>query len=88
MYEHAANAPSDVDAMGKEKRREVVGRSYGPGKVRQLTLYGIAVAIVVALGIGGKLLIDSSDKFPSGKVAHTAPWAQPHVKQHPPKPLQ
>jgi hypothetical protein len=88
MYQHAADAPSNVDAMGKDKRRKVVGHSYGPSKVRQLTLYGIAVAIVVALAIGGKLLIEGADKFPSGKVPHTAPWAQPNVKQHQAKPLQ
>jgi hypothetical protein len=83
----ARHEQSDVDAMGKDKRREVIGQAYGPSKVRQATMYGIFLAAVAALAIGGKLLVDKTDKFPS-KVPHTAPWAQPDAKQHPPKPLQ
>jgi hypothetical protein len=83
----ARHEQSDVDAMGKDKRREVIGHSYRPSKLRQATLYGIVLAVVAALAIGAKLLVDSSDTFPR-KVPHSAPWAQPGAKQHPPKPLQ
>jgi hypothetical protein len=83
----ARHEQSEVDAMGQDKRRAVIGQSYGPSKLRQATLYGIALAVVAGLAIGLKLLVDSQDKFPS-KVPHSAPWAQPGVKQHPPKPLQ
>ena len=83
----AKHDQSDVDAMGKDKRRAVVGGKYGPTKARQAALYGIAVAVIVLLAIGAKLLISSQDKFPS-KVQAQAPWAQQDAKQVPPKPLQ
>jgi hypothetical protein len=84
----ARHEQSDVDAMGKDKRREVVGHSYGPSKTRQILLYGLFLVCVAALVIGGKLLVDAVDT-PVGKdIPHSAPWAQPDAKQHPPKPLQ
>ena len=83
----ARHEQSDVDALGKDKRRAVVGQSYGPSVARQVALYGIAVAVIVLLAIGAKLLVSSQDKFPS-KVQAKAPWAQQDAKQVPPKPLQ
>lgn len=83
----ARHEQSPIDALGKDKRREVVGHSYGPSKTRQLTLYGLFVAVVLALAIGVKLLADQLDK-PPDQISPTAPWAQPDAKQHPPKPLQ
>jgi hypothetical protein len=83
----ARHVQSDIDAMGKDKRREVIGHSYGPSKARQAALYGVLLALAAALVIGGKLVADRLDKPPS-HVSATAPWAQPQVKQHPPKPLQ
>jgi hypothetical protein len=77
-----------VDAMGEDKRRPVVGKTYGPTKARQLVLYGIFLALVVALAIGGKLLVDSLDTPVGKNIPNSAPWAQPNAKQHPPKPLQ
>jgi hypothetical protein len=83
----ARHEQSTEDAMGKDKRRAVVGHSYGPSKVRQLTLYGIFVAVVLALAIGVKVLADQLDK-PPDHISATAPWAQPDAQQHQPKPLQ
>jgi hypothetical protein len=83
----ARHDQSDVDAMGQDKRREVVGKSYGPSKARQLTLYLIFVVVVVAIGFGVKLLVDKYDQPPK-HFANAAPWAQPGVKQIQPKPLQ
>jgi hypothetical protein len=84
----ARHEQSDVDAMGHDKRRAVVGKTYGPTKARQLTLYGIFLAVVAALVIGGILLINALDTPVGKNVPNSAPWAQPGVKQHPPKPLQ
>ena len=83
----ARHEQSDVDAMGKDKRRAVIGQSYGPSVARQATLYGIAVAAIILLAIGFKLLVSSQDKFPS-KVEAKAPWSQQDARQVPPKPLQ
>jgi hypothetical protein len=78
----------EADATGDEKRRRVAGRSYGPSRARQAALYATFLAVMAALLVGGKLLVDALDK-PGGKsVPNSAPWAQPHAKQHPTKPLQ
>ena len=74
---------SDVDAMGLDKRRAVVGGSYSPSFAKQATLYGSALAIIAALFIGGKLLIDELDQPPDEQET-SAPWAQPGAAQTPP----
>ncbi len=73
--------------MGQDKRREVVGHSYGPSLARQGVLYLVFVVVVVAIGFGVSLLVDKYDQPPKHFAAE-APWAQPGVKQIPPKPLQ
>lgn len=84
----ARHDQSDVDAMGKDKRRPVVGESHGPSKSRQFALYGIALAVVAALGFGGYLLVNSEDKGVGKDVPNTAPWSKPGAKQIQPKPIQ
>jgi hypothetical protein len=83
----ARHEQSQVDAMGQDKRRQVVGKTYGPTFARQATLYGIFLVIVVALGFGIKIAVDHFDQPPDHFKAQ-APWAQPGVKQIKPKPLQ
>jgi hypothetical protein len=79
---------SESDAMGKDKRREVVGHSYGPSVARQAAMYGAFLAVLAGLVVGGILLLGVFDK-PVGKdVPNTAAWAQPGVKQHKPPPIQ
>src|SRR5215212_10100541 len=78
----ARHEQSDVDARGKDKRRAVVGQAYGPTRKRQLVLYGIFLAVVAALVIGGKILIDTLDQ-PSDTNANAAPWSQPGAPQRP-----
>jgi hypothetical protein len=64
---------SEVDAIGLDKRREVVGKSYGPSVARRATMYGIFLAALTALVIGGKLLADELDQ-PPAEVKAEAPW--------------
>lgn len=78
---------SDKDAMGQDKRRQVVGQSWGPSKTRQLLYYGLAVAFVIALYIGGKIAIDELDKAPANNP-DKAPWSQPNAPQTPPQRFQ
>jgi hypothetical protein len=78
---------SDKDAMGQDKRREVVGHSWGPSKARQAAYYGIAIAFVIALYIGGKIAIDELDKAPAHDTDQ-APWSQPNAPQTPPHRFQ
>ena len=78
----AEREQSDVDAMGLDKRREVVGQSYGPSASRQLTMYGIFLAVLAALAIGGKLLVDELDKAPDDVKAE-AVWKDNNIKPAP-----
>jgi hypothetical protein len=77
----------DLDAMGHDKRRQVVGKSYGASAAKQAAIYGAFVALVIALAFGAKILIDHADKPPAHNAAQ-APWAQPGAPQTPPKPLE
>lgn len=69
----ARHEQSDVDALGLDKRREVVGHSYGPSAAKQASLYGIFIAIAAAVVIGFILLAGKLDQ-PPDKVEAKAPW--------------
>jgi hypothetical protein len=77
-----------VDAMGNDKRREVVGHSYGASKAQQALRYGVFLVCLVAVVIGGKLLVNALDTPVGNNIPQSAPWAQQDAPQHPPKPLQ
>lgn len=72
---------SETDAMGQDKRRTIIGQGYGPSRGRQLLYYGIAIGVIVALFIGGKIAIDELDKAPAHDTDQ-APWTGTQV---PPK---
>jgi hypothetical protein len=78
---------SQVDAMGLDKRREVMGQRYSPSFAKQATLYGVFLVVLAALVIGGKLLADKLDE-PPATVADEAAWSSPDAPQRPPPPLQ
>ena len=66
--------PSDVDAMGRDKRREVVGHSYGPSARSQIMFF-VAVGAVVVVIVGGWLgLVALFDKPPT-HYKDAAPWS-------------
>jgi hypothetical protein len=71
---------SETDAMGHDKRRAVVGQGYGPSRGRQLLYYGLFLAFLIAVYLGGKLAIDELDKAPKHNPA-AAPWAKPAPQQ-------
>jgi len=83
----AKHEQSDVDAMGLDKRREVVGGSYGPSFGKQATLYGGAIAIFAIIVIGFILLAGQLDKAPETSEDE-APWSEPQAAQTPPSELQ
>jgi cobalamin biosynthesis protein CobT len=83
----ARHEQSPVDAMGEDKRRQVVGKTYGPTFARQAVLYGIFLVVVAAIAFGIKVAVDHFDQPPKHFAAE-APWAQNGVKQIKPKPLQ
>jgi len=78
---------SDVDAMGKPKRREVVGQGYGPSKARQLLSYVAVLALIVGAYIGAQYAISKLDVAPAQSKAQ-APWAQKKAPQIAPQQFQ
>jgi hypothetical protein len=66
--------PSTVDAMGQDKRRQVVGHSYGPSKRSQIMFF-IAVAAVAALVVGGWMALVSLFDKPPTHFKDSAPWS-------------
>ena len=83
----AGHEQSDTDAMGKDKRREVVGESYGESFGRQAALYGIFIAVAAALVIGFVLLAGKLDEAPDS-YPDLAPWSDSDAEQVPPEELE
>ena len=73
---------SRVDALGHEKRRQVVGKTYGPTRRRQLAYYGAFLAFLVVVYIVASIAISQLDKPPAHQAA-AAPWAKPGAPKAP-----
>lgn len=69
----AGSEQSNEDAMGLDKRRQVIGGTYSPTKTRQIVMWVIFVVVVGAGAFGLKTLADDLDK-PPAKVEDQAPW--------------
>lgn len=76
----------ELDAMGHDKRRAVIGKSYGPSARQQLTVYGTFFLVVTVLAIGFYFLAKELDKAPDTNPAK-APWSAPDAVQRPPGPI-
>jgi hypothetical protein len=74
--------PSTVDAMGKDKRREVIGHAYGPSRKSQLAVLGGFIAVVLILIFGLGAIARNSDATPKSNP-DLAPWSQPDAPQVP-----
>lgn len=82
--EAGRGTPPEVDALGKDKRRAVIGGRYGPTPGRQLALYGSFLAVVAAVVVGFIILANELDQPPE-TVEAEAPWAQPEAPQSRPR---
>ena len=69
----AGTEQSTEDAMGLDKRRQVIGGRYSASPTRQIVTYVIALGVIVGAAFGLKLLADDLDK-PPAKVEDQAPW--------------
>ncbi len=78
---------SDVDAMGEEKRRQVVGGTYGPTRARVAATFATFFAVVAVIAIGFWLLAQELDQPPDENPA-LAPWSEADAPQRPPRDLQ
>jgi hypothetical protein len=73
--EAKAHTPSDVDAMGQDKRRQVVGHSYGPSRKSQLIFF-VAVGAVLVFLVGGFFAAVAAFDQPPDEYPDEAPWSQ------------
>lgn len=75
--------PSSVDAMGQDKRRQVVGHSYGPSRKSQFVFFGVLAALV-AIVIGGSALAIGAFDQPPDEYADQAEWTGNQVETQDP----
>jgi hypothetical protein len=68
--------PSELDAMGLDKRRGVMGQSYGPTFAKQATLYGGVLIVIILAFFGLSAAVGSLDKAPKANP-DKAPWSKP-----------
>jgi hypothetical protein len=80
--EAKAHQPSDVDARGQDKRRQVVGHSYGPSRRSQLIFFAIVAAVVVVILGGWTLAVAAFDAAPES-YPDEAPWSAADAAQKP-----
>jgi hypothetical protein len=66
--------PSSVDAMGQDKRRQVVGHSYGPSRRSQIMFF-VSVAVVLVVIIGGWFVLVGLFDNPPTHFTDKAPWS-------------
>jgi hypothetical protein len=74
MKAEEAHAPSHVDAMGQDKRRQVVGHSYGPPRRSQVIFFATVAAIAVIVIGGWTLAVAAFDTAPES-YPDEAPWS-------------
>jgi hypothetical protein len=65
---------STVDAMGHDKRRQVVGHSYGPSRRSQIMFF-VAVGVVVVVIVGGWLSLVALFDKPPTHFTDRSPWS-------------
>jgi hypothetical protein len=68
--------------MGQDKRRRVVGHSYGPSR-RSQVLFFVIVASVLVVAIGGYAIAIAAFDQPQDSYSDEAPWSQSGAEQIP-----
>lgn len=75
---------SEVDAMGNDKRRQVVGKQYGASRKKKLAIYGGVLAFVAVVVIAFLTVVKGYDNR-DVPLEDTAPWTQAGASQGPPR---
>lgn len=83
--EQRGEEPStDLDAMGNQKRRIVVGRQYGATVRKRLLVYGAVVGVIV-LGVIVFLTVVTNYDNRDQPLEDTAPWTNADASQDAPR---
>lgn len=80
----AGSGGSDLDAMGNDKRRAVIGQQYGASARKRLLVYGIAVAVTVLVVVAFLTVVKGVDDKEIA-LEDTAPWSAPDALQEAPR---
>lgn len=75
---------SEVDAMGNDKRRVVIGGQYGATVRKRLVVYGAVVGFVAVLAIVFLTVVTNYDQR-DVPLEETAPWAVVGPDAEPPR---
>lgn len=75
------SGPSDLDAMGQDKRRQVIGHAYGPSRRSQIMFF-VAVGAVLLVVVGGWFAAVAAFDQPADSYADKAPWSDPDTPQN------
>ncbi len=65
----------DVDAMGNDKRRTVVGKQYGATLRKRLIVYGAVVGVMILVVIAFLTVVKNIDEREVA-LKDTAPWSR------------
>jgi hypothetical protein len=68
--------------MGQDKRRQVVGHSYGPSRRSQLIFFAAVAAVAVVIVGGWTLAVAAFDTAPES-YPDEAPWSEADAQQRP-----
>jgi hypothetical protein len=75
---------SDLDAMGNDKRRPVIGQQYGASARKRLIVYGIAIGVIVLVVVAFMTVISGVDNKDIA-LKDTAPWSGADAPQEAPR---
>jgi hypothetical protein len=68
--------------MGQDKRRAVVGHSYGPSRRSQIIFF-VAIAVILVVFIGGYALAIAAFDQPPDSYPDKSPWSTADAQQIP-----
>ena len=74
-YAESVDQRSDVDAMGNDKRRVVVGGQYGATVQKKLLVYGVVLAVMVGIVVAFLTVVTGIDNKEIA-LKDTAPWSE------------
>jgi hypothetical protein len=75
---------ADLDAMGNDKRRPVIGQQYGATVRKRLLVYGAVVGVIVLAVIVFLTVVSNYDNRDI-ELKDTAPWSKADTAQEPPR---
>jgi len=83
-YAESVDERSDVDAMGNDKRRVVIGGQYGATVQKKLLVYGVVLAVMVGIVVAFLTVVTGIDNKEIA-LKDTAPWTEAEGAQVAPR---